>query len=140
MCVLNDLFYAGSNGFLGSHVLKFLINDESVSEIRAIDKVERNTFFNYFDSDDNKKIKFFNYDLLNLNLCRQVFNDVDTVIHCAGFVSYDYPPDVDQLHKNNVLGNKFFNFYLLFAYTYRNLKKCISGMVILKVLSFIFNF
>lgn len=33
-----------------------------------------------------------------------LFKGVSCVFHCAAFVSYQYPPDKDQLEVNNILG------------------------------------
>ncbi|XP_008216462.1 3 beta-hydroxysteroid dehydrogenase/Delta 5--_4-isomerase type 4 [Nasonia vitripennis] len=94
----------GSNGFLGQHVLKHLLEDDGVSEIRALDKNfhcnNNEAESNY--KDEKKKIRPYLCDLTNLESCREAFKGADVVLHCAALVSYDYPPDVVELRKNNV--------------------------------------
>lgn len=34
----------------------------------------------------------------------EAFRGVTCVIHCAAHVSYEFPPNKDELHKNNVEG------------------------------------
>ncbi|XP_011503426.1 PREDICTED: 3 beta-hydroxysteroid dehydrogenase/Delta 5--_4-isomerase type 1 [Ceratosolen solmsi marchali] len=94
----------GSSGFLGRHILKFLLEDDVVSEIRALDKVQAcNNNNNDLSYNDTKgKLKLYECDLVNLESCREAFRNTHVVLHCAGFVSYDYPANVDELQKNNV--------------------------------------
>ncbi|KAJ8679873.1 hypothetical protein QAD02_015660 [Eretmocerus hayati] len=93
----------GSSGFLGIHILRHLVEDNNTVEIRALDKVpvsKDKCAIIYEDKRD--KIKRYLCDLTDVESCREAFRNVDVVLHCAALVSYDYPPNVDELQKNNV--------------------------------------
>ncbi|XP_063975948.1 3 beta-hydroxysteroid dehydrogenase/Delta 5--_4-isomerase type 1 [Diachasmimorpha longicaudata] len=94
----------GACGFLGQHVLKQLQQDVTVSEIRGLDKVplEDYSIIGCSEIEGSAKIQFFINDLLNIEDCRGPFRNADVVIHCAGLVSYDFPPNYEELQKNNV--------------------------------------
>lgn len=94
---------------MGRHVLKHLLQDDGVLEIRALDKTNVSGTNNVNNNqtiykDVNNKIKYCRCDLVNLEACRKDFRGVDVVLHCAGYVDYEYPPNVDELQKNNVDG------------------------------------
>ena len=83
-----SILVTGGLGYIGSHtVVELLNNNEKVividnlsnSKIEVIDSIYKIT---------NKKIKFYNYDLLNLSDLEKVFienKDIKDVIHFAGF-------------------------------------------------------
>jgi nucleoside-diphosphate-sugar epimerase len=91
---------------LGRHILKFLLEDEDVVEIRALDKVHtcNNNNSELTNNDTKGKLKLYQCDLVNLENCREAFRDVHVVLHCAAFISYDYPANVEELQRNNVQG------------------------------------
>ncbi|XP_023246176.1 3 beta-hydroxysteroid dehydrogenase/Delta 5--_4-isomerase type 1 [Copidosoma floridanum] len=86
----------GASGFLGRHVLKHLLEQEGVAEVRALDKAEIE------DCEETEKLRLYRCDLLDAEACREAFRGADVVMHCAGLVDYRYPPDVDSLRRNNV--------------------------------------
>ncbi|XP_011299580.1 3 beta-hydroxysteroid dehydrogenase/Delta 5--_4-isomerase type 1 [Fopius arisanus] len=94
----------GASGFLGQHILKQLQRDATVSEIRALDKVPLDDYSIVGSCGDDycSKINFFINNLLDVEECRSVFLNTDIVIHCAALVSYDFPPNYEELQKNNV--------------------------------------
>lgn len=85
-------------------MLKHLLQDVRVLEIRALDKLPGENHNEMFYKNDNNKIQFYECDLVDLESCRNAFRGVDVVLHCAGYVDYEYPPDVNELQKNNVEG------------------------------------
>ncbi|XP_024941878.1 3 beta-hydroxysteroid dehydrogenase/Delta 5--_4-isomerase type 2 isoform X2 [Cephus cinctus] len=91
----------GASGFLAGHLLKLLEKDKSVREIRGLDIVPRKMPFS-----GRKSVKLFQRDLTNPESCREIVRGVDVVFHCAAYVSYEFPVDKDQLHKNNVLATE----------------------------------
>lgn len=92
----------GSRGFLGQHVVKHLQMDETVEEIRELDKAPGNDE----RIEDPKRTKFYCRDLIDMESCRSVLKDVDVVLHCAALVAYEFPPPKDALRENNVLATE----------------------------------
>ncbi|XP_014223333.1 3 beta-hydroxysteroid dehydrogenase/Delta 5--_4-isomerase type 4 [Trichogramma pretiosum] len=84
----------GSSGFLGRRILDYLLEDVNVKEVRGLDKVKFSL--------SHDKLKLFHCDLLDVESCREAFHNVDVVLHCAAYVSYEYPADREKLEKNNV--------------------------------------
>ncbi|XP_015114386.1 3 beta-hydroxysteroid dehydrogenase/Delta 5--_4-isomerase type 1 [Diachasma alloeum] len=94
----------GSTGFLGQHVLKQLQQDVTVSEIRGLDKVALRDYSIVGSGGIKRSSKFKHFinDLLDVESCRDAFINTDVVIHCAGLVSYEFPPNYGKLQRNNV--------------------------------------
>ncbi|XP_025602903.2 3 beta-hydroxysteroid dehydrogenase/Delta 5--_4-isomerase type 4 [Athalia rosae] len=93
----------GGGGFLGQHVVRHLLNDEKVKEIRIVDK------FGYKDSlglGQTKRLVNFEADLCEKEKYREAVRGVDVVLHCAALVSYEFPADKRALHRNNVTATK----------------------------------
>ncbi|XP_046620786.1 3 beta-hydroxysteroid dehydrogenase/Delta 5--_4-isomerase type 4 isoform X3 [Neodiprion virginianus] len=94
----------GGSGFLGQHMVKHLLKDETVREIRILDKVRWNNILDL--PEGGKPVVYLEADLYDKEKCRGALRGVDVVLHCAALVSYDFPPDVEALHRNNVAATK----------------------------------
>nr|XP_046481914.1 3 beta-hydroxysteroid dehydrogenase/Delta 5-->4-isomerase type 4 isoform X1 [Neodiprion pinetum] len=94
----------GGSGFLGQHMVKHLLKDETVREIRILDKVRCNNILDL--PEGGKPVVYLEADLYDKEKCRGALRGVDVVLHCAALVSYDFPPDVEALHRNNVAATK----------------------------------
>ncbi len=103
----SDVLVTGGAGFIGSHSLISLINNNynpiiidnlSNSSIKTIHAVEKITA---------REIKFYKLDLLNVDELEEVFkdNDFSSVVHFAGLKSVGESVSV-PLHyfRNNILG------------------------------------
>ena len=89
----------GGNGFIGQWVIKELIRLKDV-KIRVLCRSKpKNTIINFSD----KKIEIINADITK-NLYNY-FNDVDYVIHLAGYVAFR-ERDAKKLYEINVQGTK----------------------------------
>lgn len=45
------------------------------------------------------------------------FDGVDCVFHCAAYINFQYPPNIDELERVNVMGNLLY--FILMAITHR---------------------
>lgn len=57
---------------------------------------------------NSKPIISYIGDITDVNCITEAFEGVSCVIHCASLVSYEYPPNKEQLHLVNVEGNTLF--------------------------------
>ncbi|XP_043276606.1 3 beta-hydroxysteroid dehydrogenase/Delta 5--_4-isomerase type 4 [Venturia canescens] len=98
----------GAQGFLGRHVVRHLRKDETVKEIRELDKQPSDQSENGDEAvtEDGKLMKTYQRDLKDMESCRSVLKDVDVVLHCAALVSYEFPPSKEALRANNVLATE----------------------------------
>lgn len=99
----------GATGLLGSHVvLKLLQQGKTVvaakqekSNTQRVKKV-----FSYYVNNADElfaKIKWINMDILDHFSIEDALEGIDTVYHCAGFVSFQ-PKDQDKLKQLNEVG------------------------------------
>lgn len=86
-----------------------LYNFNSISRFKTPLKnklLESQIFFIHFALTDEKlDIKTFVGDLCEPDSVEDAFKGVDTVFHCAGKMSLQYPPKYDELNRNNIEGN-----------------------------------
>jgi len=98
---LGNVFITGTTGFLGSHIVKHLLEDTSVNKIfclvRAKGKLNpesrlKTTLFYYFtDISEEKfkeKIEVIDGDMTNKSLFANITDKIDTVINCAANVAH----------------------------------------------------
>ena len=92
----------GGAGFIGSHVVEYLLNLKKT--VKVIDNLSTGQLSNL--SNCRKKINFFNIDISNNSKkLSKIFKDVDCVIHLAGLA--DLIPSISNPNKyfnTNVLG------------------------------------
>lgn len=85
----------GATGILGSHVLLHVLQNnqpvlaarQKTSDTKAVEKL-----FSYYTTDYKalfEKIKWVEIDLRDIYSIEDALEGVDTVYHCAGFVSFD---------------------------------------------------
>lgn len=108
----------GGTGFLGSHLLIHLLeNEENVRAIyrnkSKIAKVKL-LFSTVKKSDLFEKIEWIKADILDVSALEIAFEGIDYVYHCAGLVSFN-PKDENLLRKINIEGTaNIVNFCLAF--------------------------
>lgn len=92
------ILITGGTGFLGSHVLRELV--DKGKEVRC---VYRNKILNNVSVHLAKYIDWQPADLLDITSLEQALEGVDEVYHCAGMVSFK-PADRSKLYQVNVTG------------------------------------
>lgn len=99
----------GATGLIGAHVaLQLLQRNEPVVAIKrnSSDVSKTKKLFSYYTPDFEKlfhKLKWVDADISDIYSLLEAFEGVETVYHCAGFVSFD-GKDRKQLHKINAEG------------------------------------
>lgn len=99
----------GGTGLVGSHLLYHLLSANV--PVRAIhrktsDLEKTKHVFGYYTEDFENlfnKIQWFEADINDIPALTEAFKDIDTVYHCAAFISFD-PADVEKLRKINIEG------------------------------------
>ncbi|XP_061393282.1 3 beta-hydroxysteroid dehydrogenase/Delta 5--_4-isomerase type 1, partial [Musca vetustissima] len=94
----------GGSGFIGQHIIRKLLKDKVELGIKEVRSVDLNSFKNTIDGMHNEKleIRTFVGDLCEPSSVEDAFKGVDTVFHCAGMMSLQYPPKYNELNRNNV--------------------------------------
>ena len=101
------ILLTGGLGYIGSHAVSLIENNYEVviidnlcnSNLNAINNIHQIT---------NKKVKFYEGDILDNNILNKIFNEnsVDLVIHLAGFKSVSHSHDMPiDYYENNVMGS-----------------------------------
>jgi dihydroflavonol-4-reductase len=99
------ILVTGGTGLVGAHLLLFLT--EKSEPIRAIYRTENGIAKtkNLFAQNDKlplfENIQWFQADCIDLPILANAFQDITTVYHCAGLISFD-PKDEEKLRKNNI--------------------------------------
>jgi UDP-glucose 4-epimerase len=71
----------GGAGFLGSHVVKFLLNEKK--KVVVLDDFSNGKAYHLKDVENNSNLKMIKGDITNNEDVKLVFTDCDTVIHLA---------------------------------------------------------
>ncbi len=101
----------GATGTIGSHLIFNLLknNDKVVAIKRKNSKFDilKNTFSFYTDNPNNffNRIIWKQADITNIYSLESVFNDVDYIYNCAGYVSFKNK-NKEKFLQNNVIGIK----------------------------------
>ncbi len=99
----------GATGLVGAHVaLQLLQKGEPVVALKRekSDTSKTEKLFSYYTSDYHNlfaKIKWVDGDICDIYSLLDALDGIDTVYHCAGFVSFN-SKDSKQLHKINTEG------------------------------------
>ncbi len=97
----------GGTGLIGSHLLLHLL--ENGESVRAIYRSEEHlhktkSLFDYYSKSELfSKIDWVQADILDIPSLEIAFQNIDSVYHCAGFISFD-PKDENLLRKINIEG------------------------------------
>ena len=93
------IFVTGGTGFVGSHILRYLVRDHSY-EIRALKR--KGSPMNLV-REVQDKIKWIDGDLLDSVSLEDAMQDVDEVYHCGALITFD-PAQFDRMHRVNQEG------------------------------------
>lgn len=74
------VFITGGAGFIGSNLVKILYKE--FNDINVID-VNKKYFDLYFDKSFSKKLNFYNFNLIDVDNYKDIFDDCDILIHLA---------------------------------------------------------
>lgn len=85
-------FVTGGTGFIGSHLVDALIEDDTYSEVRCLVRTNEKWI-------KNKPFKKYKGDLHDLPLIKKAVQDVDVIFHIAGLVM---APKYSALERANV--------------------------------------
>jgi dihydroflavonol-4-reductase len=94
---MTKVLVTGGTGFLGAHLLDYLI-----AQGHEIIALKRNTSANDLVS-DLKGITWCDIDILDTELLYPIMQGIDEVYHCAAMVSF-HPRDAEAMHAINVTG------------------------------------
>lgn len=92
------IFITGANGLVGSYICRDLL--EKNYKVRALKRA--NSDLSLVD-DIKEEIEWIDGDVLDPLVLEKAMKDVDWVVHCAAFISYD-SKDEDIMFKINVEG------------------------------------
>ena len=92
----------GGCGFLGQYIVKNLNRCDPNAEIRVLDIEPRSTFLNI---ESIPGVKILSGDLKQKESFSEIMKGVNTVIHCAGLISFKRG-DEERLHESNIAGTK----------------------------------
>ncbi|XP_054732990.1 3 beta-hydroxysteroid dehydrogenase/Delta 5--_4-isomerase type 3 isoform X1 [Anastrepha obliqua] len=100
------ILVTGGSGFIGQHLLKYLLREKTnfgIKEIRSLDLLP---FDNKIAISPAEDLKTFVGDICEpqTNAVQDAFKDVNCVFHCAALVGIEYPPDFNELDRVNVNG------------------------------------
>ncbi|MES2131931.1 MAG: NAD-dependent epimerase/dehydratase family protein [Bacteroidota bacterium] len=99
----------GATGLIGAHVaLQLLQQNKPVTAIKreGSDVSKTKQLFSYYVPNAEElfdKIKWIDADITDIYSVLDALNGIETVYHCAGFVSFDNK-DRDRLHAINAIG------------------------------------
>ncbi|MEM8524574.1 MAG: NAD-dependent epimerase/dehydratase family protein [Bacteroidota bacterium] len=93
------IFITGSTGFLGSYLLRYLIQQGQQS-IRAL---KRSSSSMALVEEVKDQVEWVEGDILDLHALEEAMRGASKVYHCAAVVSYD-PSEQDWLYQVNVEG------------------------------------
>lgn len=99
----------GATGLVGAHLaLQLLQQNKSVVAIKRKDSdiLKTKKLFSYYTSDADilfNKIKWIDADVCDIYSLLDALEGIDTVYHCAGFVSFN-SKDNKQMHRINAEG------------------------------------
>lgn len=103
---VKNILVTGSNGFIGSHLIKNLVEHNYDVVACDISDMKEKSFLNDFPSKETiKKIKFLKCDIKDFNSVEKIFHDIDFVFHLAAklFIPQSWK-EPGAFYHTNVIG------------------------------------
>jgi nucleoside-diphosphate-sugar epimerase len=103
------ILVTGATGFLGSHLLINLLDQNKSESIRGLFRSQNSInktkqFFEFHGkSHDYQRIDWVLADILDIPALTIAFKNIEYVYHCAALISFD-PSDEEKLRKINIEG------------------------------------
>jgi len=72
----------GGNGFIGSHIVDALVNNEEFDEVRVIDNQSSDAHEQFYFNKSGK-VRYWVFDIGDYDLIKDLFKDIDVVFHLA---------------------------------------------------------
>ncbi|XP_075160755.1 3 beta-hydroxysteroid dehydrogenase/Delta 5--_4-isomerase type 1 [Haematobia irritans] len=95
----------GGSGFIGQHLIRMLYERRSELNIREIRSVDLKEYKNTID-DVHRDVRRYIGDICEPDSVEDAFKGVDSVFHCAGVMSLQFPPNYDELNRHNIEGTQ----------------------------------
>jgi UDP-N-acetylglucosamine/UDP-N-acetylgalactosamine 4-epimerase len=96
-----NVLVTGGAGFIGSNLVKALINDHRVNKVRVLDNLSNGFRKNITEFESNSKFEFIEGDIRNFDTCLNACVDMDLISHQAALGSV--PRSInDPLTSNDV--------------------------------------
>jgi UDP-N-acetylglucosamine 4-epimerase len=104
------ILVTGGAGFIGSHIVDALLNDERVKKVRVIDNLLTGSYDNIRHHEQNPQFEFIKADIREASACEAACNGVDLVCHQAALGSV--PRSInDPLTTNDININGTLNVF-----------------------------
>lgn len=103
-----NILVTGGAGFIGSHLVGFLLNDDRVGKVRVLDNLSTGFIENINQYLDHPRFDLIEGDIRNFDSCLEACHDMDLISHQAALGSV--PRSVnDPITTNNVNITGFLN-------------------------------
>ncbi len=84
----------GGAGFIGSHLVDFLITNKNIKKVIVIDNIKDGSLKNLKNSSKSKKFEFYKRDIRNYKKIKNLFKGIDVVFHLAALS--DVVPSIEE--------------------------------------------
>ena len=99
------ILITGGAGFIGSHLVDFLIKKKEIKKIIILDNIKDGSLKNIKIALKSPKVKFYKKDIRNYGSIKNLFKNVDQVVHLAALS--DIVPSIEnpiEYLNTNILG------------------------------------
>jgi len=99
-----NIFITGGAGFIGRHVVKKLLKKHKIT---VFDNYSNSNHYNIREFFYNNKFNFIKGNILNQNLLKKSYNDIDLCIHLAAKINVQESIKKPNAYiENNIIGTK----------------------------------
>jgi UDP-glucose 4-epimerase len=100
-----NILITGGAGFIGSHLVDFLVKKSEIKKIIILDNIKDGTLKNLKIALKSSKVKFYKRDIRNYKSIKNFFKNIDQVVHLAALS--DIVPSIEspiEYLNTNILG------------------------------------